>query len=115
MKNEKGFSLIEVLVSLALLGIIGFVFSGALNTSSMATSNTDELQTANSLAISEMEYVKNLGFASVYTPAPVPPEYSGYTVAVDVQALRDANLQKVTVSITHSGKVITRIENYKIR
>lgn len=115
MKNEKGFSLIEVIVSLALLGIIGFVFHNALDTSSVVTLNTDELQTANSLAVSEMEFVKNQGFASSYLPAPVPEEYTGYTVTVDVQSLRDSNLQKVTINVSHNGEQTTKIESFKIR
>jgi prepilin-type N-terminal cleavage/methylation domain-containing protein len=115
MKSQKGFSLIEVLVSLAVLGIIGLSFSSALDNTSRVTLNTDELQTARSLAGSQMEFVKGEAFAASYTPAPVPTEYNGYTVAVTVTPLRDGNVQQVTVIVSHSGKETTRVESFKIR
>ena len=59
MKNEKGFSLVEVLVALALLGIIGAAFLGSLATASKSILIADERTTAESLARSQMEYVKN--------------------------------------------------------
>ncbi len=57
-KNERGFSLIEVLVALALLGIVAAAFLMALSTASRALFVADERATAESLARSQMEYVK---------------------------------------------------------
>ena len=59
MKSEKGFSLVEVLVALALLGIIGAAFLGSLATASKSILIADERTTAESLARSQMENVKN--------------------------------------------------------
>ena len=59
MKNEKGFSLIEVMIAIALLGVIGVAFLGALATASNAIFIADERATAESLARSQMEFVKN--------------------------------------------------------
>jgi len=59
MKNEKGFSLIEVMIAIALLGILGVAFLGALATGSKAIFIADERATAESLARSQMEYVRN--------------------------------------------------------
>ena len=58
MRNEKGMSLIEVIIAIALLGIIGLAFLGALSTASSAIFVTDERATAESLARTEMEYIK---------------------------------------------------------
>ncbi|MBT9160476.1 MAG: hypothetical protein DDT26_01763 [Dehalococcoidia bacterium] len=61
-KNERGFSLIEVLVALALLGIVAAAFLMALSTASRALFVADERATAESLARSQMEYVKMQGY-----------------------------------------------------
>ena len=63
--NSKGFSIVEVLVALALLGIIAVAFLGALSTASKAMIIADERATAESLARSQMEYVKNQEYSDV--------------------------------------------------
>ena len=74
MKKEKGFGLVEVLMALVLLGIIAIAFLGALATGSKALFIADERATAESLARSQMEYVKNLDYiiATAYNPGPPP-------------------------------------------
>jgi len=57
--RSRGFTLIEVLVALALFGIIAIVFAGGLGTASRAVFTADIRATAESLARSQMEYVKN--------------------------------------------------------
>jgi len=59
MKQEKGFSLIEVALAMLLLGIVAVAFFGALATGAKALLIADERTTAESLARSQMEYVKN--------------------------------------------------------
>jgi len=63
MKNEKGFSLIEVVIALLLLGIIGVALLGGLATASMALFIADERATAESLARSQMEYIKSQNYS----------------------------------------------------
>ena len=110
MKSEKGFSLIEVMIAIALLGIIGTAFLGALATASKAMFVADERATAESLARSQMEYVKNQDYSTVpwdyelplHTPANPPPNppswwddddpptlpdgYAGYSVEISSEA-----------------------------
>jgi len=69
MKNEKGFSLIEVMIAIALLGIIGVAFLGALATASTALFIADERATAESLARSQMEFVKNQDYKDAISVA----------------------------------------------
>ena len=64
MRNEKGFSLVEVLVALALLGIIGAAFLSGLATASKSILIADERTTAESLARSQMEYVKKQDYST---------------------------------------------------
>jgi prepilin-type N-terminal cleavage/methylation domain-containing protein len=113
--GERGFSLIEVVVSLALLGIIGVGFLSILATVSKVTFTTDERQTASNLAETQMEYVKSQGYATSYEPAPIPPEYASYIVSIDASSLQDSNIQKITVTVRHQNKVPARLEGYKVR
>ena len=59
MEREKGFSLLEVIIAIALMGIVAVAFLGALATGSRAIFIADERATAESLARTQMEYMKN--------------------------------------------------------
>ncbi len=63
MKSEKGFSLIEVVIAIALLGIVAVAFLGALATGSRVIFIADERATAESLARTQMEYVRNQDYS----------------------------------------------------
>jgi prepilin-type N-terminal cleavage/methylation domain-containing protein len=140
MKSEKGFSLIEVIIAIALLGVISAAFFGALFTVSKATFTSDELATAESLARSQLEYVKNApyqdgGFSYEIPPDPPmtqPPPwdttyttldsiYPGYSVGVNGTSLNspDDGIQMITVIIYHNKDVdpepVVTLEGYKIQ
>ena len=74
IKNEKGFSIIEVTIAIVILGVIAVAFLSGLATASKAIYVADERATAESLARSQMEYVKNQPYdtADVYDPGPPP-------------------------------------------
>jgi len=114
-KGEKGFSLIEVLIALALAGIIAVGFLSSLATVSAVTITTDERETAWNLAKTQMEYVKDQAYATSYATAPIPDEYGGYTATIDVESLHDPSIQKITVTIERHGEEITTLEGYKVR
>ena len=63
-----------------------------------------------------MEYVKDQNYAASYAPSLILDEYAGYSVMIDVDPLRDGNIQKITVIIEHQGdKEVTTLEGYKVR
>ena len=115
MKNEKGYTLIEVLVALGLLGVFAAVFLTGIATSSKAILIADERTTAESLARSQMEYVKELDYngATLYDPAPIPAEHVGFSATIDAVELA-AGLQKITVTIDYYGEVVITLEDYKV-
>ncbi len=63
--RSRGFTLIEVLIALALFAIIAIVFAGGLSTASRAVLTADVRATAESLARTQMEYVKELDYNDV--------------------------------------------------
>ena len=136
MKSEKGFSLIEVMIAIALLGIIGTVFLGALATASKAMFVSDERATAESLARSQMEYVKSQEYDADWNytvstssrsssdqpswwDASNPPllssDYTGYSAEVSADEDDDnPGIQKITVTVKHDGTTIITLEGYKV-
>jgi len=140
--NSKGVGLIEVLIALAILGIVAVAFLGGLSTSLKAVFISDERSTAQSLAQSQMEYVKNQD----YITNDVQAEYlklnssdipSGY----DIKSLdrngnvfddgehiigvpwdtengqpstNDEGIQKITIAVEHNGNEVLTLEDYKV-
>jgi prepilin-type N-terminal cleavage/methylation domain-containing protein len=141
MEREKGFSLLEVMLAIALMGIVAVAFLGALATGSKAIFIADERATAESLARTEMEYVRNQDYSGAPwaydlpsgTPPADPPTwwdednphtlpegYNGYTVDVSAVPLHviggypvDDGIQKIIVVITHQDKEIFTLEGYR--
>jgi prepilin-type N-terminal cleavage/methylation domain-containing protein len=67
--SSGGFTLIEVLIALALFTIIAFVFAGGLSTASRAVLTADVRTRAESLARTQMESIKNQGYKDASGPA----------------------------------------------
>jgi type II secretory pathway pseudopilin PulG len=106
--------MVEVIVALALLGIIGVTFLSALATSTNSRSISNEHTAARIMAASQMDTILNEPYSVAYAPIPIPPEYNGYTTAINVQNLLDGNLQKITVTVNHHDKEVTKLESYKV-
>jgi prepilin-type N-terminal cleavage/methylation domain-containing protein len=126
MRGEKGFTLIEVIIALALLGVVAVAILSGLSTGSRAIFVADERATAESLARSQMEYVKEQPYDATNNPplyAVLPNIPENYQI--DVTAVRldpkgngtgnDDGIQKITVTVGHHDKpeVIT-LEGYKV-
>lgn len=119
--GELGAILIETLVALALLGIIAVTFLSGLATTSRAVIITDERATAESLAQSQMECVRNADYVygtSEYSLAPVPSEqdYINYSATINVESLHDPDdgIQKIIVTVKRCDKEVIKLEGYKV-
>jgi prepilin-type N-terminal cleavage/methylation domain-containing protein len=128
--SSRGFILIEVLIAIALIGIVAVAILGALSTSSKVLSIADERTVAESLARRQMEYVKNQGYSStesvlnepVYQKiGGIPEGYSIWSVnragttVEDIIGIpwdsennkladKDIGLQKIALVIKHTDK-----------
>ena len=115
MKNQKGITLIEVLVSLAVFSLIGTAVLGGLMTTSKVVNTTDARETAKNLAETQMEWAKSLPYATSYSPAPTGPEYSGFIATINTNTLEDNYIQRIVVSVNWGGQEITSLEGYKVK
>lgn len=115
MKKERGFSLIEVLIAIALLGIVAIAVLGGLSTASKALFLADEKATAESLARSQMEWIKNHDYAFSYSAAISQDDIdAGYSATiVSEPIIGQIDLQKITVTINHHGEEAVILEGYK--
>jgi prepilin-type N-terminal cleavage/methylation domain-containing protein len=114
--RSGGFTLIEVLIALALVGIIAIAFLSALSTASMALITADERATAESLARSQMEYVKNQEYIDYSEPDHEDYDKITNTEGFDIDLLVESiqtGLQKITVTVSRDGKQIITLEDYK--
>ena len=101
MAGERGISLIETLVAIALVGIISTAFFGALVTSTNSRVIADEHVSARVLAESQMEEIKKQEYAPSYDPIAVPDEYAGYSAQVTIDNMRNGSIQKITITVAH--------------
>jgi type II secretory pathway pseudopilin PulG len=125
--GESGLTLIETLMALTIFGLVGVIFMGGMGTTLIATMVSQERVTSESLAKSQMEYVKN----DTYDDVNDPPVYSqdpgldlptGYTIVTTAERLdpnseggsEDHGLQKVTVVVSHDGETSFTLVDYKV-
>jgi prepilin-type N-terminal cleavage/methylation domain-containing protein len=114
IKSEKGFSLIEVLIAVGLVGLMAAAFLMAIATASKAVLLADERTTAESLARSQIEYIKEQEYRDdgLYLPISTPENYE-IIYPIDFMPLEDG-LQKITVTVKHQEKVVITLEGYKV-
>jgi prepilin-type N-terminal cleavage/methylation domain-containing protein len=124
IRSEKGFSLVEVLIAVAILGIIGVAFAMGLFATSKNVLLSDNKTTGESLARTLMEDVKEAPYANDYNPdvniyVEFPAEFAdlGYSVIIAEPETLVAGLQKITITIYHNGEeednTVYVLEGYK--
>jgi len=115
-KNQKGISLLETVVAVAIMGIITVAFLSALATTSSARATNDERTAAKILAEDIIENIKSEDFAAEYDQYDLvnPPEFLGYSTNVTAAVERNGNIQKITVAVFHKGHEVLTLESYKV-
>jgi Tfp pilus assembly protein PilV len=129
--KEAGFTFVEVLIAILLMSLVGLGIFTAMAVSSKHTINADVRSTAESVARSELEYVKNLPYDAVN----YPPAYTGLSIAtlgldanwtfsLSYPASRldpkgdgtttDDGLQKIIVTVFYKGTTVLIVQGYKL-
>ena len=142
--RSGGFTLIEVLIALALFAIIAIVFAGGLFTASKAVTTADVRTRAESLARTQMESVKEQGYeeapdGGVYNYTKISGIAPGYSICSlnrmgvpvncgasdpviaipwdsgnNTAVPTDNGLQKITLVIMHDDREVITLEGYKV-
>jgi len=126
--NAHGMTLFEVLIALAILGIVEGAFLGALQTSQISSTINRDRISAESLAKSQMDYVLAAPYTDPpsYTPLTDPAGYKTYLTPVRFNPLNpgitpgaESGIQKIMVEIRKgsdgSGGSLLIIEDFKYK
>jgi prepilin-type N-terminal cleavage/methylation domain-containing protein len=127
--SSRGFSMLEVVIAIALLGIIAISVLSALQTAALALISADRRATAESIARTQMEYVRYSPYDDIlegghpqYDLDPqiqttLPPDFSVVTIAIrlnkDENPSDDDGIQEITVTVSHEDRVVVTLEDFK--
>jgi prepilin-type N-terminal cleavage/methylation domain-containing protein len=116
IKSEKGFSLIEVLVAVAIIASVGVAIFSGLTLSTNILTKTDTNETAKELAVSQMEFVKTTWWNDTLYHIDNSTVPGGFSIPdITPVPLKDGNLQKITIIVKQNSKEVYRLEDYKVR
>ena len=112
--DERGESLVEILMSVAIMAIVLSGFLAALSTGAFSVAVVRERVTAENIARLQLEYVKETRFIAGtdhYTPTTI--SHPGYSAAISATSVY-SDMQLITVTVSHNGETLFTIANYKV-
>lgn len=115
-RGEKGMTLVESLVAIAMLGGGVLTLVLAMSSGALALQENDQESIAQGLARTQLEYVKNYTYDPGATSYPAVSAPEGYSIVVGVTAVpgTNSNIQKITANVIRDGVIIMTAEDYKV-
>ena len=129
-RGQWGISLLETVIALGLIGLIGVALINGLTTSSKAVIISQENVAAESLAKSQVEYIKAQGYISVinynpdtncYDKIDIPADLAGRGFDIEINPpvtiiapdLGPFELQTITITIKCNDSIVLTISVYR--
>jgi prepilin-type N-terminal cleavage/methylation domain-containing protein len=113
VRDEKGFTLIEVLAAIVITAILSLSIYMAISTSTKVLVLTNKQETAKDFAASDMEYIRSLPYSDTYTLPTPSLAYTNYSQSVLVTFLR-TNEQRIDITITWGGKTVFTLTDFRV-
>jgi prepilin-type N-terminal cleavage/methylation domain-containing protein len=124
--KEHGFTLLEVMIAVALLGIVALIIEVGMGASFKADNVARQQNVALTLAQSQLEYVNSLSYDTgtaaphpQYAVIALPSQYQNdYTITcaatLDPMSTGAGDLQKISVTVYYKGTRVLTLETYKV-
>ena len=125
LRGQKGISLIEALVAVGLLAAIGGGVAYALFSGFRASGTVDEYATAERLARTQLEDIRNAPYDDAlpldYPEINLPTDYS---ISVDVikndafegnVGIDAGVIQTISITVSYNGQTLVQLDTYKIK
>jgi type II secretory pathway pseudopilin PulG len=114
--GEKGMTMLEGLISIAILGGVVITMVFAMSGGALAVKENGQEVTVQNLARNQMEYIKGYPYSADATTYPKINTPSGYSISVGVKTVpnTDNNIQKVTANISRNNTLLMTISDYKV-
>ena len=127
LQNEKGATLVEELVTIAIIGMGIVILVVMITTGTLGVRRVDDDVRAQSLARSQIELIKDAPYETDPTTSPYPSVVgiSGYTVSLDFEywnastgsfqsSWRNDGLQKITVTVSSGATQLAQVSEFKV-
>ena len=114
--GERGDSLVEILVAVAIMAIVLTIFLSALSTGTLSTGVVHKRVTAEIIARAQLEHAKHSDFISgtnYYTPTEISDSHPGYAAVISATTI-NTGLQLITITVSYNGEPVFTIEDYKV-
>ena len=115
LREQKGTSLLETLLGVAILGTIGSVFISAIFSGYRTSGNLDEDATVERLARNQLEAIKKAPYdITVPYEYPIVEHPAHYPVSVDVVSVWDNTRQDITITVSYEGKTLITVDTFRV-
>jgi prepilin-type N-terminal cleavage/methylation domain-containing protein len=114
-RNQKGFTLIEVLVAVVMIGIITGGVIMVISTSTKILISVKNKETAKDIASTEMEYIRSQPYSDYgYTMPALPAIYSNFVVPSPTITPLNMNEQQIDIYVYLNGTQIFQLTDYRV-
>lgn len=116
-RGQRGISLLEILVAVALVAVVAIAFLQALRSTSTSRSRYEGRVTASNLAQSQLEILKAAPYDSIapyYDNVSAPAGVSsGYSISISTVATGNTS-QNITVTVNRGGSSLLKLSTIKV-